>query len=261
MTSTIQTTDRRQESPRQRAEWRHMVEVEGWPIKAIAARMHIRPGTIRRALERADTPADVDAAQRQRRAVEQTHVRDLLAEADRLRLGAIWPPLSLAPQESVPWWRRQALDAHIGPVLQSALYRRIILAREHEGLVANLLHALDVYWFGSSLDLQAVDSLMTVALAMAQGGRPNGFNYSVRTGVLLEGPFCIKSGVDSLYDPRAKQACGELEWMARDLPEYIEFKVLRSSYKEWAAFRETLLPAIEDLTRRKSTPGSCTWCA
>jgi hypothetical protein len=245
MTSSSQISEGRRESPKHRAEWRHMVEVEGWPIRAVAARRHVRPGTIRRALERADTPADVHAAQRQRRAVEETHVRDLHAEADRLRRGAIWPPLGLTPPESLPWWRRQALKAHISPVLQASLYRRIILAREYEGLVADL----------------AADSLMIVAVAMAQGGPPSGFNYTIQTGVLMEGPFRITSSVDSLDDPRAQQACAELESMAREIPEYIEFKRLRSSYEEWARLRETLLPAIGELTRRESTPGSCTWCA
>jgi hypothetical protein len=154
------------------------------------------------------------------------------------------------------------LGAHISPVLQASLYRRRILAREYEGLVADLLHGLDGYCFvGSSLEVLAADSLMIVAVAMAQGGPPSGFNYTIQTGVLMEGPFRITSGVDSLDDPRAQQACAQLESMAREIPEYIEFKRLRSSYEEWARLRETLLPAIEELTRRESTPGSCTWCA
>jgi hypothetical protein len=263
MPSNNPTPERRAESPKQRAEWRHMVEVEGWQIKAVAARRHVRPGMIRRALERADTPADVRAAQRQRRAVEEAHVRDLLAEADRLRRGATWPPLSLTPRESLPCWRRQALDAHIGPLLQESLYRRIILAREYEHRVANLRHVLDAdCWLFSCLEGQAADSLMIVAVALAQGGPPSGFNYSVQDGVLMEGSFWIKSGVDSLDDPRAKQACAELEWKAHeDLPEYNEFKRLRWLYEEWIRLGETLLPAIEDLTHRESTPGSCIWCA
>jgi hypothetical protein len=263
MTSNNPTPERRAESPKQRAEWRHMVEVEGWPIKAIAARRHVRPETIRRALERADTPADVRDAQRRRRAVEETHVRDLLAEADRLRRAATWPPLSLTPRESLPWWRDQALEAHIGPVLEASLYRRIILARAYEDLAADLRRVLelDCWWVGSCLEYQAADSLMIVAVAVARGGPASGFNYSVQTGLLMEGPFCIQSQVESLDDPRAKQACADLERMARDLPKYIGFKRLRSLYEEWARLRETLLPAIEDLTRRESTPGSCTWCA
>lgn len=254
----------RRTSPQQVAEWRRLIEDEGWTIKAVAEQAHVQARTIRLALDRDDARSDFRVARRERlRAAMEAHDRDLLAEADRLRRAVTWHPYSLVPQESLARKRHQALIAHLKRLsLQSSLNRwENLVGRYQRARPAFEEKLRDAVKTNGALEvLGGVSKLMSVADTLVEGGRPVTFVYHLDGRALREGNTEILHDVDSLDVPRVKRACAELERMAKELGGWGEIAELRSIYRDWEGLHEKVVGAMEDITLRQLVPGRCNWC-
>jgi hypothetical protein len=242
--------------------WRRLVDEAGESPELIAVQAGVRPRVVQDGVERARALHDLRLAQQQQLAkAMESHQRDVLAEADRLRKAASWPPTSLVPEGSLARKKQTALLSH-EKGLQSSIRAWTAIAAEHLKLLKSITDGIDEALTGSDLNLTggARARLLDVVKSLGRGARPHDPGYSVETGVLSCGPYHILTEVSSLDDRRAIAARRQLDRLVKDVAQWDEVESLRKLHRRWETVRGNLVDSLEDIALRGLPAGRCRWC-
>jgi hypothetical protein len=267
-TSTDKTRQSTERPPRHRTSrleaeaWRRLVDEAGERPELIAAQAGVRPPVVQDGIERARALHDLRLAQQQQLAkAMESHQRDVLAEADRLRKAAGWPPTSLVPEESLARKKQTALLSH-EKGLQSSIQAWTRIVAEYRNLMESITGAIDQELEGRNWSLTggARKHLLDVVGRLGRGDRLQKRSYSVDVGVLSCGPDHILTEVSSLDDPRAMAARRQLDRLVKDVTQWEDVASLRRLHRRWEAVRGNLVGSLEDIALRGLPAGRCRWC-